>query len=175
MPRRTTCKRVGQPQAQPLVAEALWRSAIGHLYKCFEKSAARVKLLPGDVFGHEPPLASQVYEHFKALRDKHFFHDENSWSQCTPGAVLNKPGEERKVAAVLCCSAAGMTRDEKSIANVRLLVEKSLTWVTSRFDSICETLRQETEKEPYESLIARDGVAYRAPAAQEVSKNRNAP
>ena len=82
------------------VRQSLWRSAIVHCIKCFTDSKSRSGLDPKKVFkGHS--VALEVYEYFRALRNKHVAHDENSYLQCIPGAVLNKPGAEYKVAKIV--------------------------------------------------------------------------
>jgi hypothetical protein len=65
----------------PFQREAMWRSAIVHLLKCFGDHEARFSLQPRQVYRGEPPEAIENFEYFKGLRDKHLVHDENSYAQ----------------------------------------------------------------------------------------------
>ena len=78
-----------------LVRQGLWRSAVEHCMKCFSSSEARSKLNPKKVFKGDPE-ALEIHEYFRNLRNKHIAHDENAYSQCIPGAVLNAPNRLRK-------------------------------------------------------------------------------
>lgn len=92
------------------VPEALWRSAVMHFFKCFGKSASRTFLRRGTVFKTNPG-ARAVFDYFLDLRNRHFVHDENSYSQCFPAAVLNRREIEPKIAQVIAVATTANTRD----------------------------------------------------------------
>ena len=76
-----------------LVRQGLWRTSVEHCMKCFSASEARSRLNPKKVFKGDSD-ALEIYEYFRYLRNKHIAHDENAYTQCIPGAVLNRPNLE---------------------------------------------------------------------------------
>ena len=71
----------------------MWHSAVLHLFKCFGQSASRGPLLVSKVF-EDSPQALYYFVYFKNLRDKHFLHDENSFSQVRTVVAIHNPGIE---------------------------------------------------------------------------------
>jgi hypothetical protein len=71
-----------------VVKEALWELAIIRFIKCFVGGSARIQLDENTILA-KTPGAMTVFEFFKNIRNKHFVHDENSYTQCTPVAALN--------------------------------------------------------------------------------------
>src|SRR6185437_7462149 len=134
------------------IAEALWRSAIAQYFKCFGGSSGRsTRLVPDTIF--QPGLPLDVHNYFKHLRNKHFIHDENAWSQATPMAVLGPDGREKKIEEVLCVAIIGGTRNDENIGNLRLLVANAISWVESQVDSLSEEIRSRLETEDYSVLF----------------------
>src|SRR5262249_43070251 len=74
--------------ATPLIAEALWVSAITRYFKCFGENKARTQLSAKKVL-KEHPGAGDVFGYFQDLRDKHIVHDENPYSQSLVAIALN--------------------------------------------------------------------------------------
>src|SRR6476660_3379814 len=58
---------------QPLLAEALWVSAIARYFKCFGANNARTQLSPRKIFKNQPG-GEEVFGYFHDLRDKHIIH-----------------------------------------------------------------------------------------------------
>lgn len=84
------------PDKPWVIKQALWRSAIIHFIKCFGNSEPRSQLSADKIYmGNASAL--DVYNFFKVLRNKHFIHDENSYAQSIPGAILNNGGKSYKV------------------------------------------------------------------------------
>lgn len=131
---------INQTPESPLVArEALWRSAIVHFMKCFGNSA-RFQLSAAKIYKGESPEALMAFEYFKDLRNKHFVHDENSYAQSIPGAVLNNGTRGYKIEKIICFAAFGATLEQGNYGNLKLLIGKARTWVVSEFDSLCSHL-----------------------------------
>jgi hypothetical protein len=106
---------INQVAEEPyIIRQALWRSAIVHFIKCFSESESRFSLNPKQVYKNDPG-ASEPYRYFDSLRNKHLIHDENSYAQCLPGAVLNKKGMDHKIAKIVCLSVIG-DRDSERLA-----------------------------------------------------------
>ncbi len=160
-----------QPYALRL---GLWRSAIVHYIKCFMGNGARFSLDYRKIYAGKP-LAIQNYEFFQLLRNKNIVHDENSYTQCIPGAVLNREGMESKIAKILCSSFHAEVMGQESFSNLRLLITHAIEWVTWRFDQLCDNITAELEAKSYAELYAMDIVTYSKPADGDLSKNRNAP
>jgi hypothetical protein len=157
---------------QPRVnREALWRSAIIHTMKCFGKNRSRFKLEPKRVYKGNR-LALEAFDYFQTLRDKHFVHDENAYSQCLPSAILNKKEATHKIAKIVCTSFQGVTLVQDNYANLQLLISDGLKWLANEFDILCTILTSELEATTYEDLLHREAVTYRAPTLDEIQKPR---
>jgi hypothetical protein len=159
---------------QPVLREGLWRSAIVHLMKCYGSNDSRFNLdvksvLKGDLDWKE------VFKFFYDLRNMHLVHDSNAYSQCLPGAILNKEGMDHKIAKITCMSFHSQTLDQPAYGNLHLLITRSLEWVVQKFDALCEDLTSELEAVPYQDLIKRDSVTYKPPKLEEIDKRRKFP
>lgn len=156
----------------PLIAEALWRSAIAHYCKCFGGSRSRsTRLLPETIFQAGLPIGAHNY--FKHLRNKHIVHDENAWSQATPMAVLAPDGKQEKVEDVICLAITGETRSDDNMGNLKLLVANAISWVESQIDNLEKKIKTQLETEDYSVLLNQpEPKPYRAPKAEDVSERR---
>lgn len=163
------------PEKPSVIREALWRSAIVHFMKCFGDSGARFQLSATKILKGEPPEALMAFEYFKHLRNKHFVHDENSYAQSLPGAILNPKTKSCKIEKIVCFAAIAKTLGQENYGNLKLLIQKTHSWVIAEFDQLCDTLTAELELEPYESLLKKESLTFRAPTNDEIQKNRNAP
>lgn len=84
------------PVEKHIVRQSLWRSAIVHFGKCFGKSASRFQLNPNAIWkGNQSAL--EAFKYYKDLRNKHVVHDENSYAQSIPGAILNNGKKPYKI------------------------------------------------------------------------------
>jgi len=159
------------PAEHYVLREALWQAAIVRYIKCFGQSKSRFKLHAKVIYnGH--PGALEAYKFFDSLRNKHLAHDENSYTQCHPGAVLNKKGMAHKIAKVVCFSAEGITLGQENWQNLHQLASLARAWVNAKFDELCNALISEFEAKPYEELMAMEGITYTAPVADDVHRPR---
>lgn len=165
---------LNQTNENPIVREALWRSAIVHYMKCFG-SGVRSDLSEVDIYRSEPPEALLAFGYFKDLRDKHFIHDVNPYAQSIPGAVLNNGTKDYKIEEIVCFSAFGETLEQGNYRNLKLLIEKARTWVASEFNSLREQLTAALEKECYDELLSRESITYGVPTVKDVSRRRKIP
>lgn len=163
------------PEEPFVIREALWRSAIVHFIKCFGDSGARFQLSSTKILKGEPPEALMVFEYFKHLRNKHFVHDENSYAQSLPGAILNAETKSYKIEKIVCFAAIAGTLEQANYSNLKLLIQKSQSWVIAEFDQLCDTLTAELETEPYANLLKKESLTIRAPTNDEINRNRIAP
>jgi hypothetical protein len=160
-----------QPEDAYVVRQALWRSAIVHFMKCFGGSESRFsldakKVYKGDGGAFEP------FKFFESLRNKHLVHDENSFTQCLPGAVLNKNRMDYKIAKIVCLSVIGDTLNQDNYGNLHLFASRARQWVATQFDDLCNVLTAELEPKPYDDLFAMEGITYTPPGADDVHKSR---
>lgn len=162
------------PEEPFVTREALWRSAVVHFLKCFG-NGARFQLSADKIYKGEPPEALMAFNYFKGLRNKHLVHDENSYAQSIPGAVLSNGRKNYKIEKIVCFAAFGATLEQGNYGNLKLLIGKARTWVVSEFDSLCECLTISLEKENYDKLISRDALTYRVPTVEDIPRNRKAP
>ena len=102
---------------------ALWETAILRYMKCFGGNKGRpsqlnyIKVLKGDKDGQE------IFNYFHNLRNKHFVHDENSYTQSIPGAIVNDKNSKNKIAKIVSFAAVGQTLNQINYGNLRKLVE----------------------------------------------------
>ena len=155
------------------VRRALWHSAIVNFIKCFGQSKSRFNLDPKIVYKAHPG-AFEPYHYFDSLRNGNLVHDENSYMQCLPGAVLNKKGTDHNIAKIVCLSVVGETLGKENYQNLHLLATHARDWVVARFDELCDEITRELEPRPYEELLAMKGITYTAPGADDVHKPRAA-
>lgn len=160
------------PQEPYILRQALWRSAVVHYIKCFGGNESRFSLVITQVYNKDEG-ATEAFEYFKNLRNKHFVHDENSYSQCLPAAVLNKKEMDHKIAKIVCLSVTGDTLTQGNYSNLHLLVTLAHKWVVTQFDQLCDHLTEDLESEQYEALLSRDSVTYTGPKVEEIHERRN--
>lgn len=141
--------------------------------KCFGESESRFSLNPKKVYKGDTG-ALEPYKYFNSLRNKHLVHDENSYAQCLPGAVLNKKDMDHKIAKIVCLSITGDTLSQDNYSNLHLLVTRAREWVVAQFDELCAELTSELEPQPYDELFALDGITYTWPGADDVHKSKPA-
>lgn len=162
------------PEDPSAIREALWRSAIVHFMKCFGDSGARFQLSATKVLKGAPAEASIAFEYFKHLRNKHFVHDENSYAQSLPGAILNSGMKTYKVEKIVCFAAFAVTLGQENYGNLKLLIQRSRSWIVTEFDDLCDSLTAELERESYENLLQKEPLTFRTPTSDEIHNNRYA-
>jgi hypothetical protein len=160
------------PDDQHITREALWRCAIVHFAKCFGFSAARAKLDSKVVYADDPG-ANEPFQFFKSLRDKNLVHDENPYTQCLPGAVLNKSETNPKIAKIICLTLVGHTLGQDNYSNMHLLITRAKDRVVKEFDKLCNEVTADLEAKSYEQLAAYPAVVYKKPGPDDVHKKRN--
>ena len=79
-----------------------------------------------------------MFDYFKNLRNKHFIHDENSYAQSLPGAVLNKGNKPFKIEKIICVNTVAETLEQENYSNLQLLIEKARDWVDKEFEALFE-------------------------------------
>ena len=161
------------PHPSP-VRQALWLAAIVRLFKCFLKNEARFTLKAEEVYADDEQ-GQEVFEYFRALRSKHLVHDENSYTQCIPGAVLNKEESEYKIAKIVCFSATAETLDEDGYSNLYLLCDRARLCVQKQFDALSDELTAALGEQAYSDLHRRKGIVYRKPKVEEIRIRRTTP
>lgn len=158
--------------AEPYVLrEALWQAAIIRYIKCFGKNESRFSLDSKTIYKANTG-ALEAFKYFDSLRNKHLAHDENSYAQCLPGAVLNKKDINPKVAKIICLSTEGITLGLENYQNLHQLAALARAWVIAQFDELCNILISELEPKAYDELLAMEGITYTPPAADDVHKAR---
>lgn len=152
-------EKINSVKGEPVIRQALWRSAIVYFAKCFGHNQSRSTLDPDKVYQGDAD-GQTVFEYFFDLRNKHIVHDENPFAQSVPGAVLNKRGLEHKIAKIVCLSALADTSHQEAYSDLHLLITRALEWVTRQFDELCNVLTRELEAANYDDLIQREAIMY---------------
>jgi len=113
-----------------------------------------------------------AFDYFLMLRNKHIVHDENSYAQSIPGAAINRGDKDYKVEKIICLAAHGNTLEQANYSNLKLLIERALTWVISEFDKCCDLLTSELESLSYQELAEKPDVSYQVPDVGDIGGNR---
>ncbi len=158
------------PEEPSALKEALWRSSVIHFLKCFGNSGCRFSLDANKIY-RGGDMALEIFNYFQNLRNKYFVHDENSFAQALPGAILNKPDAPHKIAKIICPTFMSETLDQGNFGNLHKLVTIALEWATEQFDQLCDKLSAELESLAHEDLSRRAGITYSMPSAEEVHES----
>jgi hypothetical protein len=154
-----------------LIRRTLWEIAIIYFMKCFGNSESRFSLSFDKIFKNDNG-PKKAFDYFKDLRNKHFIHDENSYSQSLTGVILNKETEEKKIAKIVTTIIESQTLEQDNYSNLTLLIQKTKEWVVSQYEELCEILTNEYEKTEYKELIKIDGIQVRIPTIDEKTRTR---
>lgn len=167
-------EKIRNPDDEPNVtSRALWQSAIVNYIKCFGASTSRSSL-DAKVVYKKHPNAMEPHQFFDSLRNKNLVHDDNAYTQCLTGAVLNKAGMEFKIAKVVCLSVIGETLCRENYDNLRLLTTNAVEWVTGKFDELADSITHDLESMSYDELFAMEPITYTpAHKAEDVHKTRS--
>lgn len=157
--------------SSPLAQQALWVSSLVHYFKCFG-SGVRTRLSEEEIYKSSPPEALQAYNYLKTLRDKHFVHDINPYTQCLPGAIISGPEKPYKVEKVVRFSARAESLESGNFSNLVLLIREALVWVVAEADKLCNEITEELEGLTREELLSRPRLAYSVPTPKDAVKRR---
>lgn len=157
-----------------MLRQGLWYSAIVHFMKCFGGRSSRVSLDPNSVYKGDKDW-KEPFQYFKSLRNKHIVHDENSYTQSLPGAILNKREGDHKIAKIICLPTIGNTLDQNAYTGLHQLTTVALEWVDEKFEDLCNLLTLELEAVPYDELLSREAIVYSPPKIEEINRPRNTP
>jgi hypothetical protein len=146
------------PPEPPVVREALWRAAVIHYMKCFGGSESRGRLNEKTLYRGQPAEALECFQFFESLRNKHFVHDDNPYTDCVPTAVLNKSDAPHKIAKIVCIALRATTLTQEHYSNLSLLINVAHTSVTRQFDELANSITRDLEPQDYETLAARDSA-----------------
>lgn len=161
------------PDENIVVGESLWRSAILHYFKCFGKSKSRFQLQSRAVYKREPPIAQEVFEYFKSLRDKHLVHDENTYTQSKPVAILNDGQKPYKIEKIVCLNTMAATLGQDNYSNLEMLITRALSWVVAEFDQLADGITTDLEQESFDELSRQvEKVSQSVPTADEIHLER---
>lgn len=152
------------------IQEALWRSAIVHFIKCFG-NGERFQMDAHSVYKRHTG-ALVAFNYFKDLRNKHIIHDENSYAQSIPGAVLNHGNKSYSVERITCLDTLAMTLEQGNFSNLAQLIQIAHNWVESDYNKQEALVIDELEKEGYDNLIRRGPPVFTVPTVDEISKPR---
>jgi hypothetical protein len=158
-------------KSHSLTAEALWVAAIARYFKCFGGNKSRAQLSAKKVLKGEDG-AEDVFVYCQHLRDKHFIHDENAYSQSFTAVALNPQDAPFKVADVISMVATASTLDEQHIESFARLARFTLSWVERKRDELHSLLGAQYERESYEALLNLTDVEYQVPTSDKVSVAR---
>jgi hypothetical protein len=160
------------PDEPPTLREAMWRCAVIHFMKCFGDSKSRSSLNAKRLYKSQPGKAFKAFEFIDGLRNKHLVHDDNPFTECIPGAILNRADAERKIADIVCLHRMAGTLSPTNYKNLNMLINVARQEVERLFDELVTKIKQDLEKESYETLAALEPVRLTGVAAADVLKTR---
>lgn len=153
------------------IRKALWFTAICHLMKCFGDHESRFSLSPNKVYNNHRD-AIECFEFFKNLRNKHLIHDENSYMQGIPCAVLNKREAAYKIEKITSVTAVASTLEQDHYSNLHKLIADAIAYVEADFERLCILLTAELEAKNYDDLLAMPEAHYADVRLSSVGTNR---
>lgn len=164
-------KEINDSLSKPHLAEALWRGAITHYIKCYGTNKARsYNLNYKNIHDDE---GQTWHNFFKSLRDKHVIHDENAFSKCLPGAVLNKQDSAYKIEKIIATHFRTETLEQAHYNNLHLLIERTENWVSEKFLALCDQVTKELENKTYEELINYPSLKSYVAKWEEIDQARD--
>jgi hypothetical protein len=153
------------------IRSALWASAITHYVKCFG-DGERFQLSPNKIYRKDSENALDAFNFFKTLRNKHVVHDENSFAQADPLAIISNDSKPYKVEKIMCSVMITMTLEQDVYANLSLLVKQALEWVVAEHDSYCSQIASDLERLDRSTLLALPRAKFFPAKVSEVHKTR---
>jgi len=141
------------PDDPHTIRSALWTSAITHYVKCFG-DGERFQLSANKIYRNDSKNALDAFNFFKTLRNKHVVHDENSFAQADPLAIISNDTKPYKVEKIICSVMFTVTLEQEAYANLSLLVNQALEWVIAEHDSYCSQISSELEVLERDDLLA---------------------
>jgi len=173
---RESLDAINHPNITPHIQESLWRSAIVHLYKCFQFSESRASLRADEVYAGAPAQARLNFDYFRNVRNKQMVHDENSSTQSAVIAILNDGTKTRKVEAVRSLAISfqmlGGPQGQPNYESFYQVVQRVNDWVGKEFDKLEKQIYADLEKLTYQELSAMPSVTSRVPLTSEVAQRR---
>jgi hypothetical protein len=154
------------------VLESLWRSAIAHMYKCFGSSKSRNRLDSGRVLAGASNEKLANFKYYKALRNKHMIHDENSYSQVAIVAVLNDGSHDKKIEGVRAMTLRFTELSPQTHFNFSALLRWIQDWVAREFDEVMERIGIALEAKSMEELKRMPAPKHRTPTVDDAFKTR---
>lgn len=156
---------------ESIVASGLWMAAIASFYKCFGSSKARARLFAEDILSGQTYHLS-VYEYFKKLRDKHFVHDENAYTQVVAGVAINDEHCANKIGDVITSVVVKSTVDDGHVIPFADMVRFVLESVDMVVDGLHHKIAADCERMSRVELLALPDAAFVAAGGDDVGTNR---
>ena len=154
-----------------VIRHALFKWSVTSFFKCFQKSAARkVILRRNDIY--EVGEQQELFDYFKHIRNKMVVHDENDWTQCAVGAVVNPVGAPQRVAAVLTMPMWVIAVDEGHWNGMTMLTNAAMNWTEHEVDKEHDRLRELMSTYDHDALLALPAPQMRVPDAESVARRR---
>lgn len=159
-----------------IVNRALAQNSIVLFYKCFGKSEfrdnslSRKKILAG-----YPPETKEVFDFYKALRDKFIVHDQSRYSQVLTGAVLESKKEYPFVDTLSMVAVAQKFKSKEDLdglSSFYRLVLVALQWVETEIDKKSDLIREKYKKYKMCDFQAFKPLKLKAPTQDELYQKR---
>jgi len=144
-----------------------WRMAVLYSMKCFTRHPSRAHLDERTIFegdGH----CREIFSYFRTMRDRLFVHDENAYSDCRVGLVVNGPQAPRKVEAAKVFAIPTATLAQTDQVSLYYLIRKTLEWVTAEIDRVAQSLTSDYERRSYAELNSAQDVETPPPGIREI-------
>lgn len=149
------------------LVETYWVACITKYYKCFGHSKSRTRLQAELV---HPDVAD--FRFFKALRDKHIVHDENSFSDAFVVLGYDAIDINSNAIELDAFSIHLFLINETEIDRLKNLVESTVAYVEARRSEIINELISKYKTFDKEELESLPDVVVSSPPMEDVFKKR---
>lgn len=155
-----------------LTRQNIWMAVITRFFKCFSANKGRRFLLDHKKILRNDAEGQAIFVYFDNLRNKHLVHDDNSYSQCNTGAILNNVDAEYKIAKITSSTVVAGLNIDGDMNNLRLLCLRAKEWVVQEYDKLADEITRDLEARNYEDLINEPNLSFKAPTLEEIGETR---
>lgn len=155
------------------VKAALWRCAVLHYAKCYGVDS-RGQLDKNDVLKDLPTNAKEFHEQIIHLRNKHIVHDENPFTYCLTGAMINPADGERKVNTIftLLHSLPDEELTDQGVPKLAHLVSAVAKFLEQKLEILKLSIESDLEKKSHEELMGYKPLTVMRQSLDHIGSNK---
>jgi hypothetical protein len=155
--------------SHPLLAEAALIGIAARYFSCFGYNEASAPLVAERVFKGTPD-ARKCFEHWKAIRDSHFIHDQSDLLSLRTGIVFGPNLEVQDI--LLLLAGPNVARDAEHAQLLFNLIDHTLKHASDEIGAVLERAFGEARAMTADERDALPEISYVAPRPEDVNKIR---